>query len=108
VPGAAPTATATATSSGFNPSVSLILSGQYARTSLDPANYAITGIPLPVGGDVGPGTRGFSLSETELGLAAQHRSLVPRLRQLRALPATTRSRSRRRTCRRPRSATASG
>ena len=68
--GPAAPATAAATSSGFNPSVSLILSGQYARTSLDPANYAITGIRLPAGDDVGPGTRGFSLSETELGLAA--------------------------------------
>jgi len=54
----------------FNPSVSLILSGLYTRTSQDPANYAITGVQLPASVPVGPGTRGFSLSESELGLAA--------------------------------------
>jgi hypothetical protein len=54
----------------FNPAVSLILSGLYARTSQDPANYAITGVQLPGSVSIGPGTRGFSLSESELGLAA--------------------------------------
>jgi len=54
----------------FNPSMSLILSGLYARTSQDPANYAITGFQLPPGAEIGPGTRGFSLAESELGFAA--------------------------------------
>jgi Phosphate-selective porin O and P len=54
----------------FNPSVSLILSGLYTRTSQDPARYAITGWQLPAGLQVGPSTRGFSLAETELALAA--------------------------------------
>ena len=54
----------------FNPAVSLILSGLYTRTSQDPANYAITGVQLPGSVSIGPGTRGFSLSESELGLAA--------------------------------------
>jgi hypothetical protein len=54
----------------FNPAVSLILSGLYARTSQDPARYAITGIPLPAGAEVGPGQRGLSLAETELGISA--------------------------------------
>jgi hypothetical protein len=54
----------------FNPAVSLILSGIYTRTSQDPANYAITGVQLPSNVSIGPGTRGFSLSESELGLFA--------------------------------------
>ena len=77
----APTPTAPATvgsapgasSSGanaFNPAISLILSGLYTRTSQDPARYAISGFALPAGAEVGPGTRGFSLTESELGFAA--------------------------------------
>ncbi|HEY4957069.1 MAG TPA: hypothetical protein VII31_04580 [Caldimonas sp.] len=54
----------------FNPSMALILSGLYTRTSRDPANYAITGFQLPTGAELGPGTRGFSLAESELDLAA--------------------------------------
>ena len=61
----------------FNPSISLILSGTYKNTSQDPANYAITGFHLPPGAEIGPGTRGLSLSETELGFAA---SVDPYLR----------------------------
>ena len=63
--------------SAFNPSMSLILSGIYTRTSQDPARYAITGFPLPPGAEPGPGTRGFSLAESELDLAA---SIDPWLR----------------------------
>jgi hypothetical protein len=54
----------------FNPAVSLILSGLYGRTSRDPSRYAIAGFALPPDAEIGPGTRGLSLSETELGLAA--------------------------------------
>ena len=61
----------------FNPSMSLILSGIYTRTTRDPVNYTITGFQLPVGSEAGPGTRGFSLSESELGFAA---SIDPWLR----------------------------
>jgi hypothetical protein len=57
--------------------MSLILSGLYARTSRDPASYAITGFQLPPGAEIGPGTRGFSLAESELGFAA---SIDPWLR----------------------------
>ncbi|MEP6789750.1 MAG: hypothetical protein ABI907_00175 [Ramlibacter sp.] len=68
---AAPTpAGAAGGSNAFNPAVSLILSGTYARTSRDPANYAISGFALPAGSEAGPGSRGFSLAETELGLSA--------------------------------------
>jgi len=84
-PTAAPTpATATAATAGapasagsFNPSMSLILSGLYAHASRDPKRYAITGFPLPGDAEIGPGTRGFSLAETELGFAA---SIDPWLR----------------------------
>jgi hypothetical protein len=50
--------------------VSMILSGQYQRTRRDPATYRIRGFPLPPDADIGPGTRGFSLAESELTLAA--------------------------------------
>ena len=61
----------------FNPSMSLILSGLYTRTSQDPAHYAISGFQRPAGAQLGPGTRGFSLAESELGFAA---SIDPWLR----------------------------
>lgn len=50
--------------------VSLILSGQYTRTRLDPASYRIRGFQLPPDAEIGPGTRGFSLAESELSLVA--------------------------------------
>jgi hypothetical protein len=59
-----------ASANAFNPAVSLILSGRFARSSKDPLAYAITGFPLPAGSEAGPGTRGFSLGESELGFAA--------------------------------------
>src|SRR4051794_23982694 len=55
---------------GFNPSMSLILSGTYAHTSRDPADYHLHGFQLPPGAEIGPGTRGFNLGESELGFAA--------------------------------------
>ena len=74
-PAAAPVAAAPATASGgganaFNPAMSLILSGIYARTSQDPASYAITGFKMLADAEIGPGSRGFSLAESELGLSA--------------------------------------
>ncbi|TCV85142.1 hypothetical protein [Sulfurirhabdus autotrophica] len=52
----------------FNPAISLVLSGTYSNLSQDPANYRITGyVPS---GDIGPGKRGFSLAESELGVYA--------------------------------------
>lgn len=53
----------------FNPAVSLILQGTYARTSQDPNNFQITGF-VPTGGEVGPPKRSFGLGETELAIAA--------------------------------------
>jgi len=69
----APAAVASgAPSSGnsFNPEISLILSGLYTNTQRDPANYSITGFPVGSDTSIGPGDRGFSLGETELGIAA--------------------------------------
>lgn len=79
--GAAAPAPAPASAAGganaFNPAMSLILSGGYTRTSQDPAGYHLSGFQLPAGADVGPGSRGFGLAESELGLAA---SIDPWLR----------------------------
>jgi len=76
----APVGPATGTGGGanaFNPEISLILSGLYTRTSRDPANYSLSGFHLPQAAEAGPGTRGFSLSESELGFSA---SIDPWLR----------------------------
>ena len=80
VSAAAPAAVAATSGSGanaFNPAMSLILSGLYTHTSRDPKNYAISGFQLPSDAEVGPGTRGLSLAESELGFAA---SIDPWLR----------------------------
>ena len=61
--GASPSA-----ASAFNPEITLILSGAYAHLSEDPEKYAITGF-IP-GGEIGPGSRGFNLAESELGIYA--------------------------------------
>jgi hypothetical protein len=55
----------------FNPGISLILSGFYKNLSKDPDvfPYRIGGF-VPSRGEVGPGGRGFSLSESELSVAA--------------------------------------
>ena len=53
----------------FNPAISLILQGTYARTSQDPNKYQITGFS-PTGGEVGPPKRSFGLAESELVIAA--------------------------------------
>ncbi|HEX5127327.1 MAG TPA: hypothetical protein VFW00_11350 [Rhodocyclaceae bacterium] len=57
-----------ANTNAFNPDVSLVLSGLYSNLSKDPAGYRI-GNFIP-GGDIGPGKRGFSLAESELGVSA--------------------------------------
>ncbi|MDP9124627.1 MAG: hypothetical protein M3N82_08515, partial [Pseudomonadota bacterium] len=67
---AAPTGAAAGAANAFNPSISLILSGTYAHTSQDPGQARITGFALPPGANIGVGSRGFSLAESELALAA--------------------------------------
>lgn len=56
---------APASANVFNPGISLILSGIYANRSQD-SDYHLTG--FQAGGDIGPGLRGFSLAESELGI----------------------------------------
>jgi hypothetical protein len=58
---------APASSNAFNPDISLILSGIYANRSQN-SDYHITG--FQAGGDIGPGVRGLSLAESELGVYA--------------------------------------
>ncbi len=65
-----PSASSAGGANAFNPEISLILSGGYTRTLRDPANYRVTGFQAPANGEAGPGTRGFSLAESELRLAA--------------------------------------
>ncbi len=75
-----PSSVGAATASGanaFNPAMSLILSGQYSGTTLNPSPYSIAGFQLPKVSDAGPGARGFNLSESELGFSA---SIDPWLR----------------------------
>jgi hypothetical protein len=60
---------ARASPSAFNPAISLILQGTYARTSQDPNTFAITGF-VPSGGEVAPPKRSFGLGESELFITA--------------------------------------
>jgi hypothetical protein len=55
--------------SAFNPAISLILAGNYADTSRDPADWRMAGF-MPSGGEVGPGERSFNLGESELVMSA--------------------------------------
>ena len=62
---AAVAAHAQAARDAFNPPMSIILQGTFARSSQDPETYKISGF-APSGGEVGPPRRGFSLAESEL------------------------------------------
>lgn len=62
---AAPTASSNA---GFNPGISAVLQGRYANLSQDPNRYRLHG--FAAGGEIGPGKRGASISESELALFA--------------------------------------
>lgn len=53
----------------FNPAISLILAGNYADLSQDPATFHIAGF-IPSGGEMGPGERSFNLGESELTVNA--------------------------------------
>ena len=78
-PPPAPVAAAPAggSASAFNPAISLVLAGSYANLSRDPATYRLQGF-IPSGGEVGPGSRGFNLGESELSSQRRHRSDVLR------------------------------
>src|SRR5436190_4160972 len=62
-------APSTNAATAFNPSISLILAGSYANLSRNPDTYKVQGF-VPTGGEVGPGVRGFSVGESELGISA--------------------------------------
>ena len=64
----APSRTAGGGIAAFNPATALVLQGRYANLAQDPHRFAISGF-IP-GGEIGPGKRGFSLSETEATLSA--------------------------------------
>ncbi len=67
----APAPSAPASANSFNPAISLILNGQVNNLQRDPSTYHIGSFIPGVGdGGVGPGTRGFSLGESELTFAA--------------------------------------
>lgn len=68
-PVAASTGSPASTANGFNPMVSVILSGTYASLSKDPGTWQLSGF-IPGGDEIGPGQRGFSLGESELTLSA--------------------------------------
>ena len=53
----------------FNPAISVVLNGAYGNFSNDPSRYAISGFVPPNNG-LSPGTRGLSLRESELAIAA--------------------------------------
>ncbi|MEO5861184.1 MAG: hypothetical protein ABIW48_09490, partial [Burkholderiales bacterium] len=65
----APVAKPAASAASFNPGIGLILSGFYKNLGKDPGTYSIAGF-VPSGGEIGPGERGFSLSESELNVYA--------------------------------------
>jgi hypothetical protein len=65
-PAAAPPAqSAPASPNAFNPAISLILGGQYSNLQRDPSTYQIGGF-IPGSDEIGPGSRSFSLAESEL------------------------------------------
>jgi hypothetical protein len=68
-PTAAPAPAPARTSAAFNPSISAILTGNYADLSQDPADFNFAGF-MPSGGEVGPGERSFNLGESEVTIAA--------------------------------------
>lgn len=57
------------TSSAFNPAIAVILAGNYADLSRDPADYHFAGF-MPSGGEIGPGERSFNLGESEITMSA--------------------------------------
>jgi hypothetical protein len=67
VPGAAPGKSSNATA--FNPAISMILTGNYASLSQDPATYRVAGFIPPPAGE-GPGERSFNLDESELTVSS--------------------------------------
>jgi hypothetical protein len=53
----------------FNPSISVILAGNYADLSQDPSTWHLAGF-MPGNAEIGPGERSFNLGESEVTFAA--------------------------------------
>jgi hypothetical protein len=53
----------------FNPQIGVVLSGTYSNLSQDPDDYRLQGF-MPGGDETGPGSRSFSLGESEITLSA--------------------------------------
>jgi hypothetical protein len=68
LPAPAPLDSGGSSANAFNPAISVILDGQYAHHSLDPADYTRAGFPLT--GEAGPGEQGLALGETEVSLSS--------------------------------------
>ena len=62
-------APANTSANAFNPAISAILGGTYARLSQDPKQFRLQGF-VPGGESAGPGSRSFDLGESELTLSA--------------------------------------
>jgi len=62
-------ASAPASANAFNPAISLIIGGQFSNLQRDPSTYQIGGF-IPGGDEIGPGSRSFSLAESELTVSA--------------------------------------
>ena len=58
-----------ASEGAFNPAISAVLNGAYGNFSKDPDRYAISGF-VSANNGLSPGTRGLSLRESELAIAA--------------------------------------
>ena len=67
-PVAAAPPTAASGIAAFNPAISAVLQGAYINLSQDPSKYALAG--FAPSGDLSPGTRSFSIAESELALSA--------------------------------------
>ena len=64
-----PTSAPARSSSAFNPSISVILTGNYADLSQDPSTWHLAGF-MPGDAEIGPGDRSFNLGESEVTFAA--------------------------------------
>lgn len=53
----------------FNPAISVVLNGAYGNFSRDPNRYALSGF-VPANNGLSPGSRGLSLRESEVAIAA--------------------------------------
>jgi hypothetical protein len=67
-PVAAPSSGTSSGIAAFNPAISAVLQGTYARLTQDPNQYRLAGFLLDP--DVSPGKRGFNLGESEVALSA--------------------------------------